>query len=81
MMISEKISLSAQKHNNTDTVNFFGAWSNVADSRDFYYTYEALYQKKSGHFFLHACGGPLSKYCDCPCEGIITPYTAKEAAD
>jgi hypothetical protein len=31
-------------------------------NRDFRYWYEALYQKKTGEFFLYGEGGPSSKY-------------------
>lgn len=49
---------------NTDTARLVGEWSNAGDWRDFGHMEEALYQKKTGEFFLHGEGGPASKYAE-----------------
>ena len=49
---------------NTDTARLVGEWSNAGDWRDFGHMEEALYQKKTGEFFIHGEGGPASKYAE-----------------
>ncbi|MDP4086080.1 MAG: hypothetical protein Q8934_15870 [Bacillota bacterium] len=39
-------------------------FSNGFTNRDFRFLYEGLYITRSGQFFLHAEGGPLTKYSD-----------------
>ena len=46
----------------TDTAKKLGSWENMYDSRDFGYFSEALYQKRTGEFFIYGEGGPMSKY-------------------
>ena len=46
----------------TETAKYLGNWSNTANSRDFAWTSETLYRTKSGQYFLHCEGGPLSRY-------------------
>ena len=46
----------------TDTAKFCGDWDNGYYTNDFNYCGEALYQKKTGEFFMHGFGGAMSKY-------------------
>lgn len=52
---------------------------------DFAHTYEALYLKKTGEFFLYGKSGPMGKYAEAVgdntvCGGsAITPLTIKKA--
>lgn len=46
----------------TDTAKELGSWSNMADVRDFHQFSETLYRKKTGEYFLHGSGGPLTQY-------------------
>lgn len=46
----------------TGTAQELGCWSNMADRRDFGQLEETLYRKKTGEFFLHGEGGPMTKY-------------------
>ena len=46
----------------TETAKYLGNWSNTANSRDFAWACETLYKTKSGQYFLHCEGGPLSRY-------------------
>ena len=45
----------------TETARELGSDS-YSNSRDFNYWYEALYQKRTGEFFLYGEGGPMSRY-------------------
>lgn len=45
----------------TDTAKELGSDS-FSNCRDFHYWTESLYQKRTGEFFLHGEGGPLSRY-------------------
>ena len=47
---------------NTDTAKEMGCWSNMADYRNFSWYCETLYQKRTGEFFLHGEGGPMTQY-------------------
>lgn len=47
---------------NTDTAKEMGCWSNMADYRNFSWYRETLYQKRTGEFFLHGEGGPMTQY-------------------
>lgn len=47
---------------NTDTAKELGTWSNMADIRNFHWFGETLYQKRTGEFFLHGEGGPMTQY-------------------
>lgn len=46
----------------TDTAKELGWWSNTSNRRDFAWACETLYKTKSGQYFLHCEGGPLSRY-------------------
>jgi len=50
------------KKYDTNTAECVGSYSNMNDTRNFYYWREALYKKKTGEFFLFGEGGPASKY-------------------
>ena len=46
----------------TATAERAGGWSNNRSTSDFSYCSEDLYRKRTGEFFLHGEGGPMSKY-------------------
>ena len=46
----------------TDTAKKLGSYENMADCRNFHYYCEALYQKRTGEYFLHGEGGPMTQY-------------------
>ncbi len=46
----------------TDTAKEQGSWGNGGTWRDFNHMEETLYRKKTGEFFLHGEGGPMTKY-------------------
>ena len=45
----------------TDTARSLG-WDSYSNVSDFRYWREELYQKRTGEFFLHGEGGPMSRY-------------------
>lgn len=45
----------------TTTAELLGSWSNMSD-RSFERIDETLYRKRTGEFFLHGVGGPMSRY-------------------
>lgn len=46
----------------TDTAEEVGSWDNGHYHGDFHQCQESMYRTKSGKFFLHGKGGPLSSY-------------------
>lgn len=50
------------KKYDTETAENVGEYWNGCSTRDFNYCEEILYKKRTGEFFLHGCGGPMSKY-------------------
>lgn len=46
----------------TESAKLIGEWDNGRYGRDFGRCAEDLYQKRTGEFFLHGGGGPMSKY-------------------
>lgn len=48
---------------NTDTAREVG-WRSQNNPGDFYYVCETLYCKKTGEYFLHGDGGPLTQYAE-----------------
>lgn len=46
----------------TEKAKLVASYSNGLSIRDFKHVYEDLYQTKSGQFFLHVQGGPLTSY-------------------
>ena len=49
------------KKYDTDTARFIG-YTGYSHPGDFSFWLERLYRKKTGEFFLHGVGGPMSKY-------------------
>ena len=47
---------------NTDTATKVGEWWNGCSTSDFQYCEETLYRKRTGEYFLHGEGGPMSGY-------------------
>lgn len=68
----------------TEKATFQGEWDNGYTYGDFHFCEENLYKKRTGEFFLHGSGGPLSKYARC-CgnnrygDEKIIPMTFEEA--
>lgn len=48
----------------TTTAKELGSWSNAGNWRDFSHMEETLYRKRTGEFFLHGEGGPMTKYAE-----------------
>lgn len=48
----------------TETAKELGSWGNNLGYRDFGHMTETLYQKRTGEFFLHGEGGPMTKYAE-----------------
>lgn len=48
----------------TETAKCVGRRENGRYASDFEWFAEALYQKRTGEFFLHGEGGPMSKYAE-----------------
>lgn len=46
----------------TETAHEIGSWSNTWDVRDFHRICETLYRKRTGEYFLHGEGGPMTQY-------------------
>lgn len=46
----------------TETAELVGSWSNAGSWRDFSHIEEELYRKRTGEFFLHGEGGPMTQY-------------------
>ena len=71
----------------TETAKELGSWSNMQDYGNSSQFSETLYRKKTGEFFLHGEGGPMTKYA--VAEGSnswrggsrIMPLTFKEAQE
>ena len=52
----------AGKVYDTATAQRLAYWENMADTRYFHQYSETLYRKKTGEYFLHGEGGPLTQY-------------------
>lgn len=50
------------KRYDTDTARKLGEWDNGRLQDDFKWTSESIYKTRSGNFFLHGEGGPLTPY-------------------
>lgn len=48
----------------TETAKEIFCWSNNRSTRDFSHCAETLYKKRTGEYFLHGVGGPMSKYAE-----------------
>jgi hypothetical protein len=71
---------------NTETAARLGCWDNGHYTNDFGYCSEDLYRTKSGNFFLHGEGGPMSKYSQSSGNSMgwgerIVPLTYDEAQE
>ena len=53
-----------QKRYDTDTAKELGYSANNVSRWDFNWWQETLYQKRTGEFFLHGEGGPMSRYAE-----------------
>ena len=52
------------KSYDTETAKKVAMWSNNLSYRDFNWVEETLYRKKTGEYFLHGEGGPMSRYAE-----------------
>ena len=71
---------------NTQTAQSHASRDNHCLPNDFHYVEEPLYRKKTGEFFLYACGGALSIYAEHFARGSrgssrIVPLTEAEARE
>lgn len=71
---------------NTETAEKIDGWSNGYYGNDFRNCTERLYRKRTGEFFLHGWGGPMSKYAESLGNMTsggekITPFTEDEAKE
>lgn len=74
------------KRYNTESARKVGTWDNGHYSNDFSYCYEALYQKRTGEYFIAGEGGPMSKYATHHGDNTgwgeeINPLTVDEAKE
>lgn len=69
----------------TDKAHEVGSWDNGLSPRDFHNCAETLYRKRTGEYFLHGEGGPMSKYArtigqnQWSGDSVIKPLTFEEA--
>lgn len=52
------------KKYDTDTAQQIAEYSNMTDVRDFHYTCETLYRKRTGEYFIYGEGGPMTQYAE-----------------
>lgn len=52
------------KSYDTGTAREVGSWDNGRFVNDFHYESETLHRKKTGEYFLHGEGGPMSRYAE-----------------
>ena len=70
----------------TGTAKELAFYSNAGDWRDFSHFVERLYRKKTGEYFLHGEGGPMTRYAEATGQNSwssgerIMPMTYQEAA-
>ena len=74
------------KKYDTETATKLGTYWNGYGTSDFHYLDEALYQKKTGEFFLFGDGGAMTKYAERDGDGYsggtkIIPVSEEEARD
>lgn len=48
----------------SETAREIGRYSNAGGWRDFSHYEETLYKKRTGEFFLHGAGGPMTRYAE-----------------
>lgn len=69
----------------TNTAKGLGSYSNGGSWRDFSHVEETLYRKKTGEYFLHGEGGPMTRYAEATGQNQwsggsrIMPMTYQEA--
>ena len=69
----------------TDTAKQLAYWDSGPDYTDFHWYQEKLFRKKTGEFFLHGEGGPLTQYAEAVGQNSwkggerIMPMTFQEA--
>lgn len=69
----------------TETAHEIGSYANAGNWRDFSHYEETLYRKRTGEFFLHGEGGPMTAYRISTGQNTwsggakIVPMTVKEA--
>lgn len=49
---------------NTETAKLLATYRNGGSWRDFSHYEESLYRKKTGEYFLHGEGGPMTRYAE-----------------
>lgn len=74
------------KKYDTETATVIAEDWNGLGNRDWKYQCEVLYRKKTGEFFLHGEGGPLSKYgfsisSEVYSNSVILPLTEDDARE
>ena len=52
------------KSYDTGTAREVGSWDNGCFANDFHHESETLHRKKTGEYFLHGEGGPMSRYAE-----------------
>ena len=71
----------------TETATELASYSNGGTWRDFSHFEETLYRKKTGEFFLHGEGGPMTRYAEAQGQNSwsggerIMPMTYAEAQE
>ena len=71
---------------NTDTAKLVGYYKTPLTYSDFGFYMESLYRKRTGEYFLHGDGGPMTKYAKSCADGsigwgeAIIPMTEAKAA-
>lgn len=69
----------------TETAHEIGSYANAGNWRDFSHYEETLYRKRTGEYFLHGEGGPMTAYRESAGQNTwsggakIVPMTVKEA--
>jgi hypothetical protein len=74
------------KKYDTETAKCVGDWDNGYGCGDFQHVEERLYRKRTGEFFLHGEGGPMSIYAESCGDGFcggekIIPLSESEAKE
>lgn len=71
---------------NTESARLIGSWNNDFHGNDFRFSFQYLYQTRSGKYFVYGGGGPLSTYAvqrgnQTAGSEQILPLTAEEARE
>ena len=72
------------KRYDTESAKEMGCFYNTLDIKDFAWCQETLYRKRTGEFFLHGEGGPMTRYASRAGNAwtygeMITPLSPEEA--